>query len=986
MGRAWPEATQFPEWVLISSSNRLVLGGRTLGLCCALALSAGFLPPAGMGAEPFGAAQRPQETPSAALPTDPSIVQGRLGNGFGFAIAPLPRRDSDRNSVSFLLQINAGSAFERDDQIGAAKLASEIAARGGFTTDPEAFQRAVESFDDSARAGLRAYATFDTTRFVLIVPLEGDDALSSADIGRIADLLAQLLESAGTELPPSELERSRRDLVAQQANWSGPSQRITARALPVLFGESVFAERVPIYSDEKLRSTGPEAVSGFAQAWYRPSAATLVVAGPVEPKIVQRAVEGAFGRLEQGGDPDVPELAIGEPVPSVLVETDPAVASDVVQLMRIAPPAGPVVDEAAMRARLVERVAIEAMNRRLQDLSRRAGTAALQAGAFSQPNAGGYRMSMVNIAGGAGDWPRLTREAVASINSAVELGFTEAEASSAIGRVRAALESETRSAADRSPGRVASEIASRIRHRDTVISPEQASSLSSALLQGVRPEELSQSIGRLFDPAEFSTLIVTADEPPTQQQVRHQIGVALRIDPAAVARATPLPNARRLTEAPLDGGEVVELTHDPASEVTSATLSNGVRLHHRRMTDPERTGRVEIVVSILGGLSEQCAESIGLTDAIEALEWQPATRSLTGSEIAASIGGRDIDFRVEVHPESVTFEVSTHEDDVETALQLLHILIADGVIESAAFERWRVFATQDAAAARTEPARVALGLFERQITPDLYKHSRSLSESELKEMNADRVNAWLKRLTSSGSLTASIVGDVERNEALRLGAGAFGTLPDRPAASSSRSRLARAMRYPDQMLRMRSEAPLPEATSAVVVGFRTADRDAIGDAVSLDIAAGVLEARLRRRIDSDPTLAASVSVWNLDGEYYPGSGRFWARALVIPTDAERIRESMALELNRLAQAGPSLEETERARRSIADRAERRLRSPRSWAEALSRNAGLGGDALLVLQGRSEAAKSVTPDDVRDALTSYAVPQRSFEITVVSRRD
>ncbi len=148
MGRAWPEATQFPEWVLISSSNRLVLGGRTLGLCCALALSAGF-PPAGMGAEPFGATQRPQETPRQPFPP----IRRLFRDASATASASPSRVARPGQRSGSVLQINAGSAFG-DDQIGAAKLASEIAAAAASrrTLRPS---RAVESFDDSARAGLR---------------------------------------------------------------------------------------------------------------------------------------------------------------------------------------------------------------------------------------------------------------------------------------------------------------------------------------------------------------------------------------------------------------------------------------------------------------------------------------------------------------------------------------------------------------------------------------------------------------------------------------------------------------------------------------------------------------------------------------------------------------------------------------------------------------------------------------------------------------
>lgn len=969
---------------MIGSSISNLFGVRTLRVCCALALVAGSQVPASGVSEPQGVELPRQQIAAVPLPADPSVVRGRLGNGLRFAIAPMPAGDGDRNSVSFVLQIASGSAFERDDQIGAAKLASEIASRGEFTSDPEGFRRVVESFDDSRRSGLRAYSTFDTTRFILTVPLEHGESLSSADLGRIADALARLIDAPGGEVTEGELGRARRDLLAQQTRWSGPSQRISARSLPVLFGDSVFADRVPIYAPADLEATTPEAVGAFARDWYAPGNATLVVSGPVEPKVVQRAIEVAFGRIEPGDQPEVPELAIGEAASSVLVETDPAIASDIVQLMVIAPP-GPRMDsEAALRDRLAERVVIEAINRRLQDLSRRDGTAALQAGAFSQPNAGGFRMSMVNVVGASGGWAKLTREAIASINSVQQIGFDGAERTEAIERVRASLEAEASASSRWSSGRVASGIADRMRHSETITSAEQMSRLGISLLPTLRAADLERAADRLFEPERLSTIIVTAGAPPTEQQVRHQIATAMAIDPVAVARATPLPKPRPLVEGPLDGGDVIDLTHDASTGVTSATLSNGVRMHHRHMADPERPERVEISVAILGGRSEQCVETRGLTDAIEALEWQPATRQHSGSEVAASIEGHDIDFRVDVHPESVTFEISTRADEFEIAMRLLHVLLRDGVIETAAFDRWRVFETQATASARTEPAQVALTLYETHVTPDLAERGASLTAKDLERLNADDVNAWLKRLTSSGALTASIVGEIERDTALRIGAQSLGGLPDRSIASSSRLASPRPLRYPGEMLRMTSEASLAAPTSAVVVGFRSADRWDVADAVALDVASEVLEGRMRQRIDEHPAFAASVSVWNLDGEYYAGTGRFWARALVAPADVEAARELLASELDRLVETGPTPEEVARARRSIIERSQRRENSARSWAEALSRDGALDGQSLRVLRDRPEAARTVTPDQIRDALARYSVPERSFEITVLPR--
>ena len=192
----------------------------------------------------------------------------------------------------------------------------------------------------------------------------------------------------------------------------------------------------------------------------------------------------------------------------------------------------------------------------------------------------------------------------------------------------------------------------------------------------------------------------------------------------------------------------------------------------------------------------------------------------------------------------------------------------------------------------------------------------------------------------------------------------------------------------DAIKRVRSELSLAEDSAAIVRGFRSADRSSIEDAVALDIGARILETRLRQRIGEDPRLAASIAVRNIDGEFYAGSGRFWIQALA-PEGTGTLDDLNAIiadELAQLVENGPTLDETERARRVIADRAQRRLDSSRAWAEALSRNEALGGEELRVLNGRPDSARAITAGDVRDAIALYSDSGRSFEIVVTPRRD
>lgn len=953
---------------------------RCLTLLILLAFSAGGLPCAAGEPRAEVGVEADRGIP---LPVDPTIVQGRLSNGLRFAVAPMPEHGSGRDSVTFLLQIGAGSAFEADDQIGAAQLAADLASAGLLSESPEAFGRTLDSLGADRDRALRSYSTFDSTRFTLTIPLGEGESLSSADISRAVDLLAALISGAERAIEEEPLERAKRDILARQRAWAGPSQRITARAMPQLFGDSVFAKRVPIYTSAVLQHTDHGAVEEFIAAWYSPGSATMVVSGPVDPQVVRRTIERSLGPLRAGNAPDPPDLRVARPDRgAVRVETDPAIAGDIVQLMIVEQPGPPLDTHIAVRDHFSQLVAVEALNRRLQSLSRSQDSATLQAGAFTNPDAGSYRMNMLSVSGSAGSWAKLTREAVASVHSARELGFGPQELDAARRKVLSGLESEAASEAEASSGRRAAILARQISRGDTPASKEQMRRVGAAIVPHLNAEEVRRSLAGLFDPRTLSTLVVTADADPGEGQVGNQIATALRLDAAAVARSTPFPPARDLFDERPEPGTVVELVHEADLDITSAMLSSGVRLHHRPMD--EGSGRIEIALSMLGGQIEQTPETNGLTDAIRALDSQPATRSRSGLEVAAALDGRSVDLRVGVSPESVTLRVSTTPDDFELAMQLLAVLVRQPLIEPAAFERWRSGALASAARARTEPSQAALAAYQENVQPDLSHRGGPLDEQALEGLTLDRANAWLERLVRESPLTLAITGDIDRAHALRTAASLLGDLPKRPAASEERLGAQRSLDTPAHPVEVRSETDLATDAAAVVIGFRSADAAARSDAIALDIAAEILGDRLRDSIGSTGAISGSVLVWNIDGEVHRGSGRFWVRALVSPDEAEAAQAVLMAELERLSSEGPTESELQRAIADIAQRLTRRGESPAAWAESLARNAGLGGEPVAVLSGASGVLEQIDTSAVSEVLSRYATPERSFRITVLPR--
>jgi len=930
--------------------------------------------------------ERAAQNQGVPLPSDSSIHHGTLSNGLRFAISPIPKRTKGQDAVTFLLQIEVGSAYERDHQIGAALVAADLATSGQLSEDPEAFLRTLESFGVDRGRAIRSVATFDATRLLLTVPLQDDATLSSADISRIVELLAGIIDRNEQSIREGAIEQGSRAVLANQIAWSGPSQRLTARAIPELIENRNFADRVPIYSAGDLEELGTEAVESFVRDWYTPRRAVLVVSGPVDPQVVRMVIERSLGSLKAGEAPDEPDLTIVRPGRGVIqVESDPAVSGDIVQLILIDPPAEALDTHLAMRSRLAELVAVEGLNRRLRALSQREDTAMLQAGAYTSTETGSYRMSVLTASGDPGSWARLTREAVATIASASHIGFSEAEFEAARRSVQAALDSEAASEAQAPSWQRASIIAGQISRGDVLSSKDQLRRVGSAVLPHLRPEEVRESLASLFDPRSLGTLIVTSEEKPTTAQVAHQIETARGLDPHAVAKAVPQPDRVGILDRMPEPGSVLELSHDTEADITTALLSSGVRLHHRPMD--QRPARIEIAVSLLGGAIEHTPDQTGLTEAIKALESQPATRSRTGQQIAATLAGRNISFGVRVDSESVTYQVSTTPEDFDLAMQLLHALVTQPVIEPAAFNRWRAEMLQREARARTEPAWVAFSAYQSEILRTLTHRGNDLSEAQIKAISRERASQWLDRLVASAPISVAITGDIDRTRALQSAATMFGSLPQRQPASSERFAATRNIETPRAEVTGRIHAPLATRTGAVVLGFRGADGADFEDARLLALGASILEARLQNLARRGDTVAGSVRVLSIDGEVYRGSGRFWIRSLIEPQDADRALELLRSELDLLMADGPAPDELERALRRQSQQLQRASESPRSWALALARSDGLAGEPVGALRAPPLSPEEVSPEQIAEVLSRYASCRtRTFSFVVLPSAD
>ena len=261
----------------------------------------------------------PQEARSAALeaelPVDPDVRVGTFANGLKYYIRANKRPE---NRAELRLVVNAGSVLEDDDQLGLAHLLEHMAFNGTANFEKHELIEFMESIGMRLGPDVNAYTSFDETVYMLQVPTDNPEYVSTA---------FQIMEdwSQAVTLDDEEIDNERGVVVEEWRLGQGAFNRVNDKQFPIIFKDSKYAERLPIGSKESIETASHEAVRRFYDDWYRPDLMAVIAVGDFDPDVIEGLVRQHFEGLEPAADPrprtmfEVPD----QPGTDFAIATDP---------------------------------------------------------------------------------------------------------------------------------------------------------------------------------------------------------------------------------------------------------------------------------------------------------------------------------------------------------------------------------------------------------------------------------------------------------------------------------------------------------------------------------------------------------------------------------------------------------------------------------------------------------------------------------------
>jgi zinc protease len=896
------------------------------------------------------------------------LLAGTLDNGVKYVVL---QHDNPPGRVALWLHVSTGSLNETDRQRGIAHFLEHMAFNGSEHFAPGDVVPYFESIGMTFGRDQNAWTSFDQTNYMLYLP---DNKPETLDKGMLflSDVAMRL------SLLQEEIDNERGVILQEKRARLGVMQRVGENVISNLAPGSIVGQRIPIGTEETIKNFTRDDFVDYYSHWYVPANMTIIAVADMEPAAVAEAIKRNFSDGDRIPIPPDHDAGVKPYEESrALIVTDSELTRADVAIDRIEPAREPVATMDRLRDDLVEQIGLFAFNRRLNQRIAE-GSAAFRSGNISVSDF--FRaatLSELRVSGDEDQWREMLADACEELQRARVHGFTTRELDDAraefLSQARHAVEVESTADARW----LLSQIAGAVAADEPISSAEQDLQWIESLLPGITAEEVSAHFAEQFDPSAVTFLLqVPADaDVPGDDELVTLGTVLLDIEPEPIIEEARPDQLMAKAPAP---GKVLDLTEHEASGVWSAWLDNNIRVHHRY--SDYREDEVTVMVTLAGGEILEDESNRGVSQAAAIPFQRHATSNLNSTNIRDLMTGKNISVRGGASTDMMFLRITGDPDDLEPGLQLAHLLLADPVIEPAAFEQWKQAQIQGIEARKLSPDGALLDLWHDSIYPPDEPRLRLLTKQDIDRLTIEQAQHWLDKTLALAPVEVAVIGDIDRDRAMELVATYLGSLPSRPRIGpDTYAELRHVSRPTGPITRSRTVATATNK-AVVLAGCYGSDESNVRDTRLISLASRILSTRMVKQLREDEQLVYSINVRVFPAVEYPGFGLIFAFSWTEPASADALGSRIHEMFASFAADGPTADEMTVAKSQAANDLDKQMREPWFWTGRLSRLT-YRGRSLDDVMAAPKAYQAITADEITEAFNRYYREESKILLTV-----
>lgn len=778
---------------------------------------------------------------------DPGWRFGTLSNGVRYAVR---RNGVPPGQVSIRVRMDAGSLMETDKERGYAHLIEHLSFRGSeFVPDGEA-KRIWQRFGATFGSDNNAETTFTGTTYKLDLPSATEGGLDES-----MKILAGMVEKPN--ITTAALNAERPAVLAERRESLGPQTHFGDVMFSTLFAGQPLAQRQPIGTLDTLNAATAESVRAFHDRWYRPERAVVIVSGDMDPAVFERLVATHFGDW-QGVGPKPSEPDFGEPRP---MPNGTAAVSE---------PGLPVIVRTATlrpwhfnndtvifnQERLVDQIALDVINRRLEARARTGGSY-LVAQVTIDDVARSVNGTFLSVQPIGDDWEAALRDARAVIADAMTAPPSKAEIDQELAERGEAFRTAMQTAQVDAGSKLADDMVQAVDIRETTTS---AATINGVFLDAKRkgmftPARVFASTQRVFKGV-TTRAVLNVHGPADGLDAKLAAAIDARVKGDGARTAQAAVGFSKLPKLGKPGTVVSRERVDLFDlKMDKVVFANGVRLLLNSSTS--ESSRVYVRIRFGRGYGALPADhGAPIWPASLALV-QGGIGTLKQGDLDQMTAGRRMGLDFGIGDDAFQLGAMTSPSDLEDQLRLMAAKVAFPGWDPNPVLRARTFMLSTYDSLDSSPDQV-LGRDLERLLHDGDPRWGTPPREQIAETTPEAFKALWAPLLASGPIEVEVFGDINADRTIEAVAKTFGALPPRAAGTTPPPPVRFPAHVATPVVRYHNGAP---DRAVAVIAWPTGGGVAnIDEARRLEILANIFSDRLFDRLRSEAGASYSPTV------------------------------------------------------------------------------------------------------------------------------
>jgi zinc protease len=917
-------------------------------------------------AAPVKAVPNPWLYENSDIPVDTSWTFGTLPNGLRYAVK---KNDVPAGQVAMRVRIDAGALYELDNERGFAHLIEHLTFRGStFVPDGEA-KRIWQRFGVNFGSDSNAQTTPTQTAYILDLP-----NATPASLDESVKILSGMMRAP--RITEAALNAERAIVLAEMRESSGPQARFSEQQFAHFFQGQLLANRQTIGTAATLNASTAAALQAFHKRWYRPENAVVVMAGDVDPAKLVELIKAHFSDWK-GTGPLTPAPDFGKPIatPKIAAIINEPTMPLVAQIAYARP--WKKVDDTIVynQQNLVNQLAINIINRRLEEAARDGGTF-LRASVNQDNISRSANAVLVTITPVEGQWEAAITDVRAVIADATTTPPSKADIDRETKLFAGLLRTGETSYPFEAGTKQADDIVQAVDIRETVATPKVVVDVFEGMQARITQQWLLESTQKLFAGA---TPRIILSLPKTEATAQARLAKALTAPVVANGKLRLAQTEIGFDALPKFGpaGKLVSSNKIPRLDFEQLEFSNGVRAQF--YANKAENDQVRILVRFGKGMQAAASNAPSLLWAGEYVLTENGIGNLRLNQIEQMTNGRRIDMGFNIDNDAFQFSAVTRTDDMSDQLKLIAAKMEFPGWDPAPVQRMKA----EAIAGYNSLEMSAMTMLQRDL--DYLLTSRDPrwkvpEPAEIRGLTAKSFEDYWRPLMASGSIEVSVFGDFDRDKAVAALEQTFGAMAPRKAAVAATTGPNRKFPSPN-VTPVQLQHKGPDDQAAALIAWPTGGGLAkVTESRELEVLAAIFRDRLFEKFRAEQAASYSPdmnSSWPLS---FADGGYLMAYAQVKPKDIPRFYAFANEVATDLSTKPISADELNRAIEPIKKTIERSSSGNSFWLIQL-KGAAYDPEKISALTHLYTDYVQVTPDRLQVLAKQYFVKEKSWKLLV-----